>query len=73
MYMTGGILSGVAIADAVDNGEIDIDPYQTEHLNPASYDLTLGDGVVTYEFNHVHDVKEVPPLTVDRSSIRCSE
>ncbi len=45
----GGILSGNAIHDAVATGAIAIDPYDPRHANPASYDLTLGTGVVVYD------------------------
>lgn len=42
----GGILSGPAIRDAVARGDIEIDPYEPAHLNPASIDLTLGPKVL---------------------------
>ena len=44
----GGILSGKAIEKAVMAGEIEIEPFTPEQLNPASYDLTLGDQVRVY-------------------------
>lgn len=47
--MSDGILSGSAIARAVTDGDIAIDGYEPKHINPASYDLTLGDNVVVYE------------------------
>ena len=37
-----GILSDLAIQNAVDEGDILIDPFNPEHLNITSYDLTLG-------------------------------
>lgn len=43
-----GILSDRAIQKAVQERAITIDPYDDAHLNPASYDLTLGDGVTVY-------------------------
>lgn len=42
------ILSGRAIVDAIGRGEIDIDPFDERQLNPASYDLRLGNKVVRY-------------------------
>jgi dCTP deaminase len=39
---TVSILSGYAIRAAVDRGDIVIDPFRPEHVNPASVDLTLG-------------------------------
>lgn len=52
--MSGGILSGLEIKGAIERGEIEIDPFQPDHvsfgdrLNPASYDLTLGRKVAVY-------------------------
>lgn len=43
------ILSGVAIHEAVEAGDIRIDPFCLDHLNPASIDLTLGAGVAVYK------------------------
>jgi dCTP deaminase len=43
-----GILSDCAIKKAVRDGLITIDPYNEEQINPASYDLTLGDQVLMY-------------------------
>lgn len=60
------ILSGSAIAEAVRLGAIEIDPYDARQLNPASYDLTLGDRALTYEFGHVHDVQKEPSTTAHR-------
>lgn len=44
-----GILSDRAIREAVAASEIRIDPFDGAHLNPASYDLTLGDEVTVYD------------------------
>jgi dCTP deaminase len=46
--VSGGILSGPEIARAVSLGRIRIEPFSSEQLNPASYDVTLGDEVLTY-------------------------
>ena len=45
----GGILTDLAIREAVDKGDIAIDPFDARQLNPASYDLRLGDGVAVYD------------------------
>lgn len=45
----GGILTGYAIEHAVADGDIVIDPYDPGQLNPASYDLRLGDDVAVYD------------------------
>lgn len=47
--MTGGILTDLAIRAAVDSGEIEIDPFDPKQLNPASYDLRLGEGAAVYD------------------------
>lgn len=44
-----GILSDLAICRAIELGHIRIDPFKPEHVNPASYDLTLGDQVTVYK------------------------
>jgi len=55
MNEQGGILTGNAIREAVDCGDIVIDPWNPTHLhyedriNPASYDLYLGGQVAVYE------------------------
>jgi dCTP deaminase len=43
-----GILSDTAIIAAIRAGEIEIDPFNPEHVNITSYDLTLGDEVRVY-------------------------
>jgi len=47
--MQQGVLSGKAIQSAVESGEILINPFNPKHLNPASYDLTLGEGITVYQ------------------------
>lgn len=50
----GGILSGLSIEKAVEAGDIVIDPWnptklkKDDRINPASYDLTLGEEVAVY-------------------------
>ena len=36
------ILTGVAIKEAVQTGELGIDPYDPSHVGPGSYDLAIG-------------------------------
>ena len=57
------ILSGCAIAEAVKDRRIVIDPYDLKYLNPASYDLTLGDKVGVYRHG-VLDTKRDNPYTM---------
>ncbi len=51
---SGGILSGKSILSALKKGDIEITPFQADHVifesrvNPASYDLTLGPEVAVY-------------------------
>lgn len=45
----GGILSDSAIRKAVEYGDIEIDPFDPERLNPCSYDLALGNEIVSYQ------------------------
>jgi dCTP deaminase len=47
--MNGGILSDCEIRKAVERGDIEIDPFDPNQLNPCSYDLRLGDSVAIYE------------------------
>jgi len=47
--VTGGILTDDAIRDALDHGGISIDPFDESQMNPASYDLRLGEGVAVYD------------------------
>jgi dCTP deaminase len=47
--MTHGILSGHAIEEAVQVGRIFIEGYDARRVNPASYDLTLGENVSIYK------------------------
>jgi dCTP deaminase len=66
------ILTGKAIREAWKSGDIEIDPFCDDQINPASYDLRLGDEVATYEFNGlVHDVRD-PPARVEKRTIQSS-
>ncbi len=44
-----GILPDNLIRAAVAAGDIEIDPYNPAHVNPVSYDLTLGEEVAVYK------------------------
>jgi dCTP deaminase len=61
--MNSGILSGDAISGEVEEGGIQIDPYNKDQLNPASYDLTLGDEVAVYTSVVYHN--EVSPYSTE--------
>lgn len=50
------ILTGTAIKQAVETGEIVIDPFDASKLNPNSYNFSLGDYVYVYK-NRVLDPK----------------
>lgn len=51
MELPGGILSGPAIKREVEQtGRISIDPFDSNQLNPASYDLRLGTEYAVYAF-----------------------
>jgi len=43
-----GVLSGYEIEKQLKEGRIQIDPFNPDHVNPASVDLTLGDQVLVY-------------------------
>jgi dCTP deaminase len=49
------ILTGPAIVVAYERGEIQIERFRPEMINPASIDLTLGDQVRTYDTKYVID------------------
>jgi dCTP deaminase len=44
-----GILTDSSIRQAVEAGDIQISPWNPEQVNPASYDVTLGDEVAVYD------------------------
>lgn len=46
----GGMLTGVAIAEAVEKGDIVITPYDQNKINPNSYNLTLDKDIKIYDF-----------------------
>ena len=55
------ILTGPEIRAQIELGNIEIDPYVPEHVNPNSVDLTLGDAVGEYHA-HFPDRKFLPIL-----------
>jgi dCTP deaminase len=61
------ILTGKAILGAVKAEHIVVEPFTEEHLNPASYDLTLGETVRVYRA-WVHDCHE-PGKVADGSRL----
>jgi dCTP deaminase len=66
-YGTEVILSDSAILAAVKCGDIEIDPFDPARLNPVSYDLALGNEVLSYETMYGLDAKKEP--RVQRSTI----
>lgn len=57
MSEKAGVLSGISIQQELKMGRIRIDPLNPQNFNPASYDLTLGAGVLVYR-----DLVEVEPV-----------
>lgn len=62
-----GVLSGNQILEEVEKGTIVIDPFDKKHLNPNSYNLHLGDELLTYE-HAVLDMKKEEPYIIERMS-----
>jgi dCTP deaminase len=60
--VTGGILSDTEIRAAFVRGDIEIEPFDTRQMNPASYDLRLGDRVSIYKFADCLDAKTEPSV-----------
>jgi dCTP deaminase len=54
------ILTGAAIAAAVNEGSIVIDPFETAHIGPNSYDFRLGDRCRMYVAETLDCAKENP-------------
>lgn len=57
------ILTGPEIRKQIELGNIEVDPFVPEHVNPASVDLTLGDEVLEYAVQHVplSEALDLPP------------
>ena len=65
------ILSGKEINKQVENGKIRIDPFNTDQLNPNSYNLRLHSDLLVYNDN-VLDMKEkntTSPLTIPEDGL----
>lgn len=54
-------LTGPKIEELVRAGELVIDPFDPAQVNPNSYDLCLGDALVTYQFRGYLDPKVAAP------------
>ncbi len=69
--IVGGILSDRTLKMALEEGTIKIDPFTAEHLNSASYDVTLGDEVVIYKkwVHYDEDYDKVSPFVVNRMTV----
>ena len=59
------ILSGDRIFEEIQNGKIEIDPFDISRLNPNSYNVRLADELLTYD-NAVLDMKREEPYTVEK-------
>lgn len=57
------ILTGNAIDECVRNGEIIIEPYHIQNLNPNSYNFHLGEFVMVYK-NTILDPKQPQPTEI---------
>lgn len=62
MNQGGGILTGPAIREAIELGDIEIDPFVPENVNPNSVDLRLGPALFVYKDTRVEplDCKKQP-------------
>ena len=45
----GGVLTGPEIRKEIYSGGIVVDPFNEDQVNPASYDLTLGEKLAVYK------------------------
>lgn len=59
------ILTGPEIKRRVEAGDIEIDPFRPEHVNPASVDLTLGDTACEY-FDDPHSTEKTAGASYGR-------
>lgn len=58
------ILSGIKIEDLIKNGDIVIEPFNEEQLNPNSYNLRLHDELVVYDEPSLDMKKDNPHHTI---------
>lgn len=50
------LLTGIRIREEVKNGNIEIDPYDDSRINPNSYNLRIGDSLLTYDTTSIEDM-----------------
>ena len=70
-----GILSDLAIRQAVESGDIRITPFNPDQLNITSYDLTLGDQVRVYNnwvYADRHEAQSFPGCEKDGGNLHPS-
>jgi len=60
-----GILSGNRILEEIEKGNIVIEPFDLQRMNPNSYNIRLADDILTYD-NAVLDVKSKNAYTIDK-------
>ena len=61
------LLTGPAIAEAVQRGDITIDPFDPAHIGPNSYDVRLGDRLLTYKTERItRESIQQPRCQLDR-------
>jgi dCTP deaminase len=60
-----GILPDTEIRRAIQNGDIEVDPFNPDHVNPVSLDLTLGPEIMVYKkwvhYDAEYDVRPTLP------------
>ncbi len=59
------ILSGNRILEEIQNGNIEIDPFDISRLNPNSYNVRLADEILTYD-NAILDMKREEPYVIEK-------
>ena len=59
-----GILSGNRILEEIENGNIEIDPFDKSRLNPNSYNVRLAGELLTYD-HAILDMKKEIPYTIE--------
>jgi dCTP deaminase len=66
------ILSGMAIKEAIARGDIEISDFDESRLNPHSYNLRLGNKVLTYYESILDSSKEDPYITDELQAEGCT-
>lgn len=68
------ILTGEAIRRAVENGEMEIDPFDPKHLGPGSYDLAISDEFRFFRKAHkILDVSEAVDYKEETVFVRATQ